>query len=122
MANSILLGSTLVSCFIHLITIALFTPPIAYATFLGMALITSILNHGFTSDVFKWLDRIIMGAGTCITLYLAPTIALKIMMILVVILYAFAKSLNSNIFHICAHALITCINLLIILFFYSTRM
>jgi hypothetical protein len=101
---------------------ALFTPPIAYATFLGTALITSILNHGFTSDIFKWLDRIIMGAGTCITLYLAPTIALKIMMILVVILYAFAKSPNSSIFHICAHALITCINVVIILFFYSTRM
>lgn len=99
---------------------AFYTPPVMYGTFLGTALITSILNHRYTSDLLKWFDRIMMVLGTGITLYLAPTLFLKLLIVVTGMLYGAAKILNSNLCHIGAHACITFINISICIFLYTT--
>jgi hypothetical protein len=98
---------------------AFYTPPILYGTFLGSALITSILNHGFTSDILKWLDRVMMILGTGVTLYLAPTLLFKILMIVCGALYYLAKIIDSHYLHIGAHATITIINVAILISLYK---
>jgi hypothetical protein len=119
MANHVLLGSALLSSIVHLIFMGLYTPPVLYGTFLGSGLITSILNHGFTSDILKWMDRAIMLLGTGITLYLAPTLLFKILIIVCGALYYLAKILDSNYLHIGAHATITTINVSILIILYK---
>ena len=120
MANDVLLGSAIITTMIHMITMAFYTPPVMYGTFLGTALITSILNHGYTSELLKWFDRVMMVLGTGITLYLAPTLFLKLLMVVTGMLYGAAKIFNSNLCHIGAHACITFINISICIFLYTT--
>ncbi len=119
MANHVLLGSALLSSIVHLIFMGLYTPPVLYGSFIGSALITSILNHGFTSDILKWMDRVVMILGAGITLYLAPTLLFKILMIICWGLYYLAKILDSNYLHIGAHATITIINVGILIALYK---
>jgi hypothetical protein len=119
MANQVLLGSVLLSSIVHLIFMGLYTPPFLYGTFLGSALITSILNHGFTSDILKWLDRMMMILGAGVTLYLVPTLLFKILMIVCCAFYYLAKTIDSNYLHIGAHTTITIINIAILISLYK---
>jgi hypothetical protein len=81
-----------------------------YGAFLILALVTSLLNHGSTSSIIKWLDRSVMYMGSIITLYQAPNNSIRALVPCIGGFYFLAKYYNSNIFHILSHICITGIN------------
>jgi hypothetical protein len=117
MANQVLLISALCSSICHLYAFLQTTrlPSNYYSLFILLALGTSIWNHAATSEIAKWSDRVVMGCGTIITYTIAPVQATYGMPI-VISSYFGAKIFKHNIFHICAHATITAINMYIILY------
>jgi hypothetical protein len=97
----------------------IYTPPIAYGGFLGISLGAALLNHGLTSDILKWTDRIVMTIGSGVTFYMAPTIILKIILCIVIFFYGLAKMFQNTTFHIIAHLLITIVNISILYYIYN---
>ncbi len=82
-----------------------------YGSFISIALSTSVLNHGLTSNVWKWSDRVIMVVGSGVTIYMAPTMSIKSAVLVLGALYGAAKKYNSVECHIGAHGLLTMINM-----------
>ncbi len=117
MANKVLLISAICSSICHLAAILL-TPliqSIYYILFIILALSTSIWNHGVTSNIAKWSDRLVMGFGTIITYLIVPDKALYGLPIIIASYFG-AKISNNNLYHIIAHITITIINIYIILY------
>ncbi len=114
MANLILFRSSIICSLLHVISMILYPPSLAYGSFISVALSTSIFNHGLTSDFWKWSDRIIMVVGSGVTIYMAPTTAIKLFVVIMGILYGLAKKYNHVAFHLGAHGLITIINISIL--------
>jgi hypothetical protein len=58
MANQILLRSSVTILLVQIISIIYYGTPVLFSVLALLAAVTSILNHGFTSYIFKTLDRI----------------------------------------------------------------
>ena len=71
MANSILFRSSSFFALIHFIAMYLYqeTVPRVYCTILIIGILTSLWNHGTTSEVAKWGDRICVALGVLNDLY-----------------------------------------------------
>ena len=119
MANSTLCCTAVTCTLLHLLTMLVYTPPLIYATFILLALMTSILNHGFTSPILKYLDRTVMIVGIPVTLWMAPTLSLRILTGLVAAVYFLGKTRESTFLHAIAHFLITFINIRILMLLYG---
>ncbi len=119
MANSTLCCIAAICTLLHLLTMLVYTPPLLYASFILLALTTSILNHGFTSLILKYLDRTVMTLGIPVTLWMAPTLLLQGLTALVGLVYFFGKSYGSTMMHAVAHFLITFINIRILMLLYT---
>lgn len=91
-----------------------YPPPITYGSFIITALSTSILNHGLTSEFWKWSDRIIMVIGSGVTIYMSPALFFRILVILMGLMYGLAKNKNNVKFHLASHILITIVNVSIL--------
>lgn len=117
MVNHALKLSALASSAVHSLAILTLGPPGPYILFVLGACGTSVWNHAVTSEVAKWADRGMMAAGTVITLLIAPTVPLRLLMLLTVATYAAGKYARSTAIHMCAHWMITFINLHIMLSF-----
>jgi hypothetical protein len=114
MANHTLFKSSVICSLLHCISMAMYPPSLLYGTFITLALSTSVLNHGLTSNVWKWSDRIIMVAGSGVTIYMASTPTIKHLIVVLGLLYGAAKRYNNVCFHIGAHIVLTCINMQIL--------
>ncbi len=114
MANRLLFRSSVLCSLLHLITMIMYPPPALYGSFIGLALTSSICNHGLTSEFWKWSDRIIMVAGSGITTYVAPTPVIKSSVVLLGLLYGAAKRYDAVQLHLAAHGLLTAINMSIL--------
>ncbi len=110
MANLILFRSSIICSFLHLISMILYPPSLAYGSFITVALSTSIFNHGRTSDFWQWSDRIIMIIGSGITIYMAPNMTIKSLIVIMGFLYGLSKKYQNVLFHLGAHGLITIVN------------
>ncbi len=114
MANSILFQSSIVCTVIHLPFLIVYVyVNYLHSLFILTALCSSILNHGFTSEWFKWFDRSVMYVGFVITWYMTHTNNLKIMNVCIPVAYYLSKRHNSIPYHIVSHLLITAINICI---------
>jgi len=77
MANPILLKSTLIFGTIQLISmIALECRNIALNTSIAFGIVTSIINHGTTSNIAKWSDRTMMLVGIFIDIHVIESMYL----------------------------------------------
>jgi chromate transport protein ChrA len=80
-------------------------------------IITSIYNHGYTNNFYKWIDRIIVYIGIIFSIYLAVKCKIFISLILiitVIICYYLTKKMNINTYHIFIYTLITLNNYILL--------
>lgn len=105
--------------------------------FIPSGLMTSILNHGFTNSLFKMMDRIVIGSGIIVVLYillsrketfLSDRICLLFLGI-AISLFLLSKYIdneyNSTRMHALTHFLATCILIYILaydIYFISNEM
>ncbi len=71
---------------------------------------TSLLNHGYTNEIYKWLDRFIVYIGIAISIHIIIKYKLIIPFILIcfsILCYFLSKYNNNNLYHIIIHFLIT---------------
>ncbi len=120
MANIILFNSSLICSLAHIIVMILYPPSFVYGSFLTLALTTSVCNHGLTSDVWKWSDRVVMVVGSGVTIYMAPSTTVKSLVLLLGLLYGAAKNYAHVGFHLGAHGLLTLVNIHILYTNYYT--
>ena len=71
MANSILLKTSCFFGLVHFIAMYLYqeTVPRLYCTILTIGILTSIWNHGTTSELAKWGDRLWIALGVISDVY-----------------------------------------------------
>ena len=71
MANSVLFKTSFFFGLIHFIAMYLYqeTVPRVYCTILTIGILTSLWNHGTTSEVAKWGDRLWIALGVLNDLY-----------------------------------------------------
>lgn len=85
-----------------------------------IGLITSILNHGFTSRHFKYLDRLVMVIIVIVYSYLLYDQPELYILVIGSMLYMASKTMKNpytkNISHISAHACATYINTFMLLY------
>ncbi len=87
-----------------------------YGIFILFGIFTSIINHGFTHILFKYLDRLTMYIGYIInTIMSLENIILLTILNLSVIFYMLSKKFNYSVIHIFSHLLIIIVNSYIIL-------
>ena len=80
-------------------------------------IITSIYNHGYTNNFYKWIDRIIVYIGIIFSIYLAVKYKILLSLILiitVIICYYLTKKMNINTYHIFIYILITLNNYILL--------
>ena len=135
MTNAILFGSSIIMTFFNYIGLYKYNPKndlLIYCILFG--LITSILNHGLTHYIFKYLDRGMMILGFLINMYFTTKIYLKkrnnydkyyveniyflivfavIMFFITKVLLKSGKVLINYIPHLIAHVIITIANILL---------
>lgn len=80
-----------------------------------LGLVSSIINHKYTSNLYKWLDRIIILIGCLHHYYYLKSIIYLYLLYLALIFYLLSKFLNICLFHIYSHLLVTIINIKIIM-------
>ena len=100
MANHVLFASSLFFGFLHLALILFFQPvPLLFSYGVLCGVFSSLWNHGSTSDIAKWSDRIMMVVGAVVDFaYLAavPTpskLLLASLIVAAIVGYAGAKAL-----------------------------
>jgi hypothetical protein len=124
MANIILYKSSCVSAFIHIlffINIKCEYDILFYIIISG--LITSILNHKYTDDMLKYLDRLMMCIGATNHIYYIYFhiyyFILYIFLLLCILLYLCAKitisKQHSNILHMLSHFLLTIVHIILLI-------
>ncbi len=132
MTNPLLFGSSIGMTIFHYIGLHKYNPKndlLIYSILFG--LITSILNHGLSHYIFKYLDRCMMILACLINIYFTTTIYLKkkdkyyveniyflivfavIMFIITKIILKTGKKSINYIPHIFAHIFITIANILL---------
>jgi hypothetical protein len=79
---------------------------------------TSILNHGNTSNIYKWIDRIYMTQGALVNLtYIPYAYNYNYHMIytgLACSLYLYSKICKVIYIHVCSHVFITISHLMVL--------
>ena len=113
MANPVLLYTASVSTLFHLIGLlyANGNVPAWIVAYMMTGCATSIWNHGTTSELAKWSDRVAMWVGTAATYWNTVGQPTHYMIPPMIIAYFAAKYLGRTEPHIAAHAIITVINL-----------
>ena len=126
MSNITLFYSSIVFGIVHVI----FTNFIQQINFIFLiciysGIITSILNHYFTSYFLKFIDRIIMVIcfiNNTYYIYWSDKLYILYLMIIAVLLFAFAKIYKcdnkckiSDILHLLSHFIITIVNILLMI-------
>lgn len=77
MVNPVLFKSSLIFGTIQLITmIALESNNILFNTSITFGIVTSVINHGTTSKIAKWMDRLMMLIGIYIDIYVIENMLL----------------------------------------------
>lgn len=106
--NTLLLKSSILSLFIHYIFLQ--NIPIVYL----IGLITSIINHGFTSNIAVKIDRYYMRfcfLHNLLYIMLFGFLFELSIMLSATILYFLNSKFNNSICHMIAHVLISCCNI-----------
>lgn len=122
--NLILYKSSCYSFYIHFLCFLIFgnNNNILFII-INFGLLTSILNHGYTNNILKYADRIMMIISALYYLYFIYNInnLLYILLILSILLFLFAKKINdkrfSNISHILSHIALTILNIILIIYY-----
>ena len=111
MVNQVLCVSAILSAFVHVWAFAPSkTAPPWYVFLVATCVSSSILNHGFTRDFLKWLDRAMMLVGLPVTLIMSPCLKHCLMMAATVCLYFLGKTARSTWPHLISHWVLTLIN------------
>lgn len=132
MTNPLLFGSSIGMTIFHYIGLYKYNPKndlLIYSILFG--LITSILNHGLSHSIFKYLDRFMMIFACLINIYFTTTIYLKkkdkyyveniyFLIVFAVVMFFITKFILKSgkksinyIPHIFAHIIITIANILL---------
>jgi hypothetical protein len=107
MANKTLLYSSLLFGTLQLFFLFL-NPPLILTLVIVCGTLTSIWNHGSTSQSAKRIDRLVMSIGAAIDACYAAHLPWSLLLLFMAILsYAIAKLSKSNVPHVLAHALLT---------------
>lgn len=133
MANAFLLLSIWMLGTLNVISIIAFRPAnMVIVVSMVAGILTSVWNHGTTSTLAKWSDRVMISIGALIDGY---TIALNMtgrsaqlcswLLLSSVLTYLLSKavrntsltSISSNVLHAFAHVMITCCHVLMVEFF-----
>ncbi len=114
MACIVLAITSYISTFIHLFFLYYYPPDILYFLFILFSLLISILNHSFTYNLLKYIDRLTMFIGFFITYNKSFNYLLKFALLLIIPFYFLSKKYNIIQFHVICHILITIINISII--------
>lgn len=95
--------------------------PRVFAISITTAIFTSIWNHGFTSEIAKWLDRITIGFAAIIDMYYLATYWYSSYAALclgiswsAIGMYFMAKHTGNDLFHVLSHAIQTACHLIMI--------
>ncbi len=141
MANKFLFISSCLISFLHIRWLIIFMPyNLVLVSTILTGLLTSIANHGLTSNYAKWSDRLVMWIGIFVNMYLLLDVEYNtrqlcyFLLSLTVTSYFLSKFLltvmvigrNSihliaNILHVLAHIFITANHLILIEYFSSTN-
>ncbi len=122
MTNLRCLKSALVFGYFHMLALVLWPhTPHVFAVSITSAIFTSIWNHGFTSEVAKWADRVMIGV--------AATLDMHYMLVLpysyvnsacmgltwfAIMMYFMAKCARNDRFHVLSHFLQTVCHVIMI--------
>lgn len=124
MVNALLFVSSCVWGVFHGVWLFAFAPVrVDLTTVIVLGFATSIANHGTTSDVAKWCDRVAMAVCTCSDLWLASAMNVyhqlycTCLVLLAVAFYFCAKWSKRTDVHALAHVAISVNHLLMIQFF-----
>lgn len=131
MANYILLISSMVCGVIHLAYILYsfifrtpFLPKCVFMTYM-IGILTSIWNHGSTSQMAKWIDRIWIYFGVLIDIHLCLfVISPQYMMGCIIaysVCYIVAKKTKYTIFHVGTHIWATLLHIYIVQYISSNN-
>lgn len=108
MANSVLLMSGAYASLLHFVSFLYYGTPLPHVAFQTASCLTTVWNHGTTSDVAKWSDRAMMAAAVLYHLRYDPA---WFVVWTAVPAYFAAKATGDDRWHIAAHAAATWGNL-----------
>jgi len=115
--QSSLFCSSITLFFLFNIPIILLKNNIFIILLILLGLLTSILNHKYTCNNIKWIDRFFIFYCFIYYYFYLLQISLKYLLVLILsaVFYILSKIFNILLFHIYSHLLITIINIKIIM-------